>query len=81
MMTAIAVAAALLATSVPPPADPLTTEVGALDAKVFDAYNRCDLPTFSRYFDPEVAFYHDTAVRRSSVTRWSTAFANTFAER
>lgn len=37
MMTAIAVAAALLATSVLSPADPLTTEVGALDAKVFDA--------------------------------------------
>lgn len=60
MMTAIAVAAALLATPAPPPADPLTTEIGALDAKVFDAYNRCDLPTFSDYFDPTVAFYHDT---------------------
>ena len=60
MMTATAVAAALLATSAPPPADPLTTEIGALDAKVFDAYNRCDLPTFSGYFDPKVAFYHDT---------------------
>lgn len=59
-MTAIAVTAALLATFVPPPADPLTTEIGALDAKVFDAYNRCDLPTFSGYFDPKVAFYHDT---------------------
>ena len=43
-----------------PPADPLTTEIGALDAKVFGAYNRCDLPTFSGYFDPKVAFYHDT---------------------
>ncbi|WP_413062440.1 nuclear transport factor 2 family protein (plasmid) [Sphingomonas carotinifaciens] len=60
MMAAIAVAAALLATSVPLLADPLTTEIGALDAKVFDAYNRCDLPTFSGYFDPKVAFYHDT---------------------
>ncbi|WP_294325543.1 nuclear transport factor 2 family protein [uncultured Sphingomonas sp.] len=60
MMTAIAVAAALLATSAPPPADPLTTEISALDAKVFDAYNRCYLPTFSGYFNPKVAFYHDT---------------------
>ncbi|GAA3266753.1 nuclear transport factor 2 family protein [Sphingomonas yabuuchiae] len=60
MITAIAVAAALLATSMPPPANPLTTEISALDAQVFDAYNRCDLPTFSGYFDPKVAFYHDT---------------------
>lgn len=60
MVTATAVAAALLALPVPLPADPLTTEIGALEAKVFDACNRCDLPTFSGYFDPEVAFYHDT---------------------
>jgi len=59
-MTAIAVAATLLATLVPVPADPLTTEIGALDAKVFDAYHRCDLLAFSGYFDPKVAFYHDT---------------------
>ncbi len=43
MMTAIAVAAALLATSAPPSADPLTTEIGALDAKVFDAYPHTQL--------------------------------------
>ncbi len=60
MFTTIAIAAALLATPVSPPADPLTTEIGALDAKVFDTYNRCDLSTFSDYFDPKVAFYHDT---------------------
>ncbi|MDV3477829.1 hypothetical protein [Sphingobium yanoikuyae] len=60
MFTTIAIAAALLATPVSSPADPLTTEIGALDAKVFDTYNRCDLSTFSDYFDPKVAFYHDT---------------------
>ena len=60
MMTAIAFAAALLAGPTQLPADPLTKEIGALDAKVFDAYNRCDLPAFSSYFDPKVAFYHDT---------------------
>jgi hypothetical protein len=59
MTIAIALAAALLAVPAPPAADPLTTEIGALDAKVFDAYNRCDLPVFSGYFDPKVAFYHD----------------------
>ncbi|SEK01007.1 protein of unknown function [Sphingobium sp. AP50] len=60
MLTAITFGAGLLATPMPSPADPLTTEISALDAKVFDAYNRCDLPTFSGYFDPKVAFYHDT---------------------
>jgi hypothetical protein len=39
---------------------PLTTTVLQLDAKVFDAYNRCDLATFERYFAPNVEFYHDT---------------------
>ena len=59
MTTLIALAAVLLAVPAPLPADTLTTEIGALDAKVFDAYNRCDLPVFSGYFDPKVAFYHD----------------------
>ena len=35
MMIAVAVAAALLGTPVTPPADPLTTEFAALDAKEF----------------------------------------------
>ena len=38
----------------------LVAEISALDAKVFDAYNRCDLPAFSRFFSPSVEFYHDT---------------------
>ncbi|WP_313536022.1 nuclear transport factor 2 family protein [Sphingomonas sp.] len=58
-MIAVAWTAALLAASAPSAADPLTTEISALDTKVFDAYNRCDLPAFSGYFDPKVAFYHD----------------------
>ena len=53
------IAAALLAVA-PPTPDALTTEVQALDAKVFDAYNRCDLDVFGSYFDPGVAFFHDT---------------------
>jgi len=60
MTIAIPLAAALLAVPAPQSVDALTTEIGALDAKVFDAYNRCDLVTFSRYFDPKVAFFHDT---------------------
>lgn len=58
-MMSVALAALLAAAPAAPPADPLTAEIGSLDAKVFDAYNRCDLPVFSSYFDPKVAFYHD----------------------
>ena len=78
MMTAIAVAADLLATSVPPPADPLTTEIGALDAKVFDAYNRCDLPTFPAILIRRSPSTTTPVAQRSSVMRWWTAFANIF---
>lgn len=52
-------AAAALAAAAPTPV-PLNAEITALDARVFDAYNRCDLATFERYFDPHVAFFHDT---------------------
>ncbi|WP_292636539.1 nuclear transport factor 2 family protein [Novosphingobium sp.] len=64
---ALLTAAALSSAPAVPPsaapavqADPLTREVAALDAKVFDAYNRCDLDAFAGYFDPGVAFFHDT---------------------
>jgi hypothetical protein len=39
---------------------PLTATIAALDSKVFDAYNRCDMLAFSGYFSPKVEFYHDT---------------------
>ena len=54
--------------------DPLTTEVTTLDAKVFDAYNRCDLDAFGGYFDPSVAFFHDTG---GATFDRSTVIANT----
>ncbi|MEQ1866947.1 MAG: nuclear transport factor 2 family protein, partial [Micropepsaceae bacterium] len=38
----------------------LTAEILALDGKVFDAYNRCDLKTFGNFFSPSVEFYHET---------------------
>lgn len=60
MTLSLALATILLAAPAQVASDPLTQEIDALDAKVFDAYNRCDLPTFSAYFDPNVAFYHDT---------------------
>ncbi len=37
----------------------LTQTITALDAKVFDAYNHCDLDAFGGYFSPKVEFYHD----------------------
>jgi hypothetical protein len=37
----------------------LTRTISELDAKVFDAYNRCDLDVFGSYFSPKVEFYHD----------------------
>ena len=37
----------------------LTATIAALDATVFDAYNRCNLAIFARYFTPKVEFYHD----------------------
>lgn len=43
-----------------PAAEPLTETISALDARVFDAYNRCDMTTFASYFDRAVEFYHDT---------------------
>jgi hypothetical protein len=37
----------------------LKRTIAELDRKVFDAYNRCDLDTFTTYFSPDVEFYHD----------------------
>ncbi|HTD03666.1 nuclear transport factor 2 family protein [Undibacterium sp.] len=37
----------------------LAKTIGALDAKVFDAYNRCDMETFENFSTPAVEFYHD----------------------
>ena len=37
----------------------LDKTITALDAAVFDAYNRCDLDKFSTFFVDDVEFYHD----------------------
>jgi hypothetical protein len=39
--------------------DALTRTIAALDTKVFDAFNSCDLKTFGEYFTFNVEFYHD----------------------
>ncbi len=59
MFATIATAVLLAAAPAPAAPAPLTREIAALDDKVFGAYNSCDIPTFSAYFDPKVAFYHD----------------------
>jgi ketosteroid isomerase-like protein len=42
-----------------PPDDALFRQVASLDARVFEAYNRCDLETFASLFAEDVEFYHD----------------------
>jgi hypothetical protein len=37
----------------------LDETVTALDAELFDAYNRCDLPAFRRLLAEDIEFYHD----------------------
>ena len=37
----------------------LDKTISALDAALFDAYNRCDLPKFESFFVDNVEFYHD----------------------
>ena len=37
----------------------LDKAITALDAKLFDAYNRCDLKTFDGLLADDVEFYHD----------------------
>jgi hypothetical protein len=37
----------------------LDKAIAALDAALFDSYNRCDLEKFSSFFVDDVEFYHD----------------------
>lgn len=39
----------------------LTRTITALDKQLFDAYNACDLDTFTPLFSPTVEFFHDKA--------------------
>lgn len=57
-------AATASAESAAPTADvPLDARIAALDAEMFDAFNRCDEPAqldaHAGHFDPNVEFYHD----------------------
>jgi hypothetical protein len=33
--------------------------IAALDARLFDSFNRCEVEKFAAFFDPAVEFYHD----------------------
>src|SRR5271155_6046655 len=37
----------------------LDKAIAALDAALFDSYNRCDLEKFASFFVEDVEFYHD----------------------
>lgn len=37
----------------------LTKAITALDAALFDGYNKCDLVKFASFIDEHVEFYHD----------------------
>jgi hypothetical protein len=39
--------------------DPLFTTIKSLDAKLFDAYNQCDLTTLGAMVSDDLEFYHD----------------------
>lgn len=52
----------------------LAKTIAALDTKVFDAYNRCDLVSFGSYFSPLVEFYHD---KGGATFNRATVLANT----
>ena len=41
------------------PPDDLTRKITALDAEVFDAYNKCDLAKFASFLAEDLEFYHD----------------------
>lgn len=52
--------------------DELHSVIAALDAKLFDSFNRCEIEKFVAFFEPGVEFYHDQtglAVGTESLTR------------
>lgn len=48
-----------LAADAPGKSGALYAEGAALDARYFDAFNRCDVATLERLTDPRIEFYHD----------------------
>ena len=52
-------AAVLPICSQPAKSDPLFQTLVALDTRLFDAYNHCDLKTFGSFLADDLEFYHD----------------------
>ena len=64
LFASVLLAGAASAQSVPPlekiqNQEELNKAITALDAALFDAYNKCDLVKFASYIDEHVEFYHD----------------------
>lgn len=55
----LAGAATMCATAQPAPHDALYQTIASLDAKFFDAYNRCDLASEGSLVSEDLEFYHD----------------------
>lgn len=63
---ALTVAARAQAGKDPKAAQELSERVAALDAALFDAYNRCDIDKVGTFFTEDLEFYHDqTGLSRS----------------
>lgn len=66
--------AALVQADTPPAREPTAAElertVAALDARLFDAYNRCDLQTLGAIVADDLEFYHD----KTGLSRGRAAF-------
>ena len=65
MLVVCALACASRTNAQAPPLEAINSQaeldkaITALDAALFDAYNRCDLEKFSSFFAEDVEFYHD----------------------
>lgn len=57
LLTAFFVTGAQAQSAAPP--DPLMLTIQSLDAKLFDAYNHCDLATLGAMVSDDLEFYHD----------------------
>lgn len=59
LLTSFVAAPARSAETQPLPAASVTATISALDTRLFDAYNRCQLDEFGKLFAEDVEFYHD----------------------
>lgn len=71
LLAAPGLAAVAQTTSSEPTPEELSRTLAALDAALFDSFNRCDLEKFATFFVDDLEFYHDkgglTLTRQSLV--------------